>query len=139
MGPGSTTLPLSLRLFGQFEAQVCGAPLPSLRTRKGAWLLSLLALRAGGAIERKWLAGTLWPDSPDALALRNLRTSLADLRQALGRHADRLHSPTSRTLCLDLAGAAVDVLAFDQAIRHGDAPALEQAVALYRGPLLEGW
>lgn len=138
MGLALTQLPLSLRLFGQFEAQVDGVPLPPLRTRKGEWLLSLLALRAGGAIERRWLAGTLWPDSPEALALRNLRTSLADLRQALGREANRLQSPTPHTLRLDPSGAAVDVAAFDQAIRHGDPPDLEQAVALYRGPLLEG-
>src|SRR5438046_4894501 len=135
----STEVPLSLHLFGRFEAQVCGVPLPPLRTRKGEWLLSLLALRAGSEIERRWLAGMLWPDSPDALSLRNLRTSLADLRQALGREADRLRSPTSHTLCLHLSGAEVDVVAFDRAIRQGDVCALEQAVALYRGPLLEGW
>src|SRR5207248_616639 len=48
-------------------------------------------------------------------------------------------APSSRTLSLDLAEADVDVLAFDAAIARGDRPALERAVALYRGPLLEGW
>jgi predicted ATPase/DNA-binding SARP family transcriptional activator len=138
----STGVRLSLLLFGRFEAQVCGVPLPPLRTRKGEQLLSLLALRAGGRprsgwVERRWLAGLLWPDSSDAQSLRNLRTSLADLRQALGPEADRLHSPTSHALCLDLSGAAVDVLTFDQAIRQGDTLSLKQAIALYRGPLLE--
>src|SRR5262249_33626435 len=132
MPMGSTEVPLSLHLFGRFEARVCGIPLPPLRTRKGEWLLSLLALRAGEEIERRWLAGLLWPDSPDDQSLRNLRTSLADLRQALGRETGRLHSPTSHSLCLDLTGAAVDIIAFDQAIRQGDTAALEQAVALYR-------
>src|SRR5262249_15896688 len=42
------------------------------------------------------------------------------------------------TLALDLTGAEVDVLAFDQAVAQGDEPVLERAVALYRGPLLEG-
>src|SRR5262249_24790300 len=46
-------------------------------------------------------------------------------------------SPTPRTLSLDLAGADVDVIAFDQAIVRGDTAALEEAVSLYRGPLLE--
>src|SRR5215212_2409891 len=114
MRMGSTEAPLCLYLFGSFEARVGGVPLPPLRTRKGEWLLSLLALRAGREIERRWLAGILWPDSPDAQSLRNLRTSLADLRQALGREADRLHAPASQTLCLDLAGAMVDVVGFDQ-------------------------
>jgi non-specific serine/threonine protein kinase len=33
----------------------------------------------------------------------------------------------------------VDALAFDAALAEGSLPALQQAVALYRGPLLEGW
>ncbi|MBI3722288.1 MAG: hypothetical protein HY248_07010, partial [Fimbriimonas ginsengisoli] len=129
---------LCLCLFGPFEARVSGAPLPRLRTHKGEWLLALLTLRGGGDLERAWLAGLLWPDSPEALAARSLRTSLFDLRQALGPAAGRLRSSTPHTLCLDLAGAEVDVLAFDEAIAQGDVPALERAVVLYRGPLLEG-
>jgi hypothetical protein len=39
---------------------------------------------------------------------------------------------------LDLAGVQVDVMAFDRAIAQGDAASLQQAVALYGGPLLEG-
>src|SRR5262249_26946666 len=42
------------------------------------------------------------------------------------------------TLSLDLSGAQVDLLAFDQAIARGDVASLEQAISLYRGPLLEG-
>src|SRR5262249_30678225 len=71
-------------------------------------------------------------------ALKNLRSSLADLRQALGPAAARLRSPTAQTLCLDVAGAEADVIAFDAAITAGDEASLERAVALYRGPLLEG-
>src|SRR5207244_9210812 len=133
------TAPVTIRLLGGFEVQVHGTPLPRLRAQPGYWLLALLALRPGAAVDRAWLAGTLWPDSPDATAAENLRTYLKDLRRALGPEAGRLRSGSARTLCLDLAGAAVDVVAFDQAIRQGDAPALEQAVTLYRGPLLEGW
>jgi hypothetical protein len=33
----------------------------------------------------------------------------------------------------------VDVVAFDGLIARGDLPSLEQAAALYRGALLEGW
>ena len=32
-----------------------------------------------------------------------------------------------------------DVIAFDRAMARGDAASLEQAICLYRGPLLEGW
>src|SRR5205823_2118822 len=75
---------LVIRLFGSFEVWRDGQPLPTLRTRKGQWLLTLLALRAGQEVERAWLAGTLWPDSSEAQALANLRNSLTDLRGALG-------------------------------------------------------
>src|SRR5438876_870693 len=76
--------PLVIRLFGSFEAHVHGRPLPRLRTRKGQWLLALLVLRPGEELERDWLAGCLWPESPQARALANLRSSLQDLRRALG-------------------------------------------------------
>src|SRR5262245_12663783 len=99
--------PLALRLFGPFEAQLHGQPLPPLRARKGAWLLALLALRPGRDVDRAWLAGTLWPESPERQASMSLRRCLADLRQALGDQAYRLLSPTARTLRLDLEGAFV--------------------------------
>jgi predicted ATPase/DNA-binding SARP family transcriptional activator len=119
-------------------------PLPKLASRKGEWLLALLALREGrgyprsGWIERSWLRGILWPDSAEEPAQRNLRNSLADLRRALGPAGSRLHSPTSQTLALDLSAAQVDVAAFDRAMARVGLPALEEAIALYRGPLLEG-
>jgi predicted ATPase/class 3 adenylate cyclase len=132
-----------IRLFGPFELLANGCPLPRLRTRKGQWLLALLAMRAGRELDRAWLASTLWPDSSPTQAFVNLRVSLNDLRRVLGAADsrpvgwDRLCSPTGRTLCLDLTGAEVDVVAFDEGIACGALAALERAVSLYRGPLLE--
>src|SRR5690349_14552421 len=111
-----STLPLQIMLFGPLEVRVHGQPLPPLRSRKGAWLLALLALRQGRAVDRGWLAGTLWPHSPESQALYSLRRSLADLRQALGDQAGCLHSPTPHSLCLCLPAEAVDLLGFDMAI-----------------------
>jgi class 3 adenylate cyclase/DNA-binding SARP family transcriptional activator len=130
--------PLEIQLFGPLDARCHGIPLPNLRTRKGQWLLALLVLRAGREVERDWLSGLLWPESPESPTRANLRRSLTDLRQALGPEACRLHSPSARTLRLDLEGAAVDVMAFDAALAQGDAASLKEAVGLYRGPLLEG-
>jgi predicted ATPase/DNA-binding SARP family transcriptional activator len=135
--PTDTTAgPLTIRLFGPVEICLHGAPAGQLRTRRGGWLLALLTLRAGREVERAWLAGTLWPDSREAVS--TLRRSLTDLRRILGPEADRLRTPTKQTLQMDLAGAFVDVLAFDAAVERGETSDLEQAVALYRGPLLEG-
>jgi DNA-binding SARP family transcriptional activator len=130
--------PLRVNLFGPLEVQVHGKPLPRLRSRKGQWLLALLVLRGGAEVERSWLAALLWPDSSESQGLANLRISLKDLRRALGPEAARLHVPTPRTLRLDMAGAEIDVPAFDEAIARGDLASLERAVGLYRGPLLQG-
>ncbi len=138
------TVGLALHLFGPMDVRVAGQPLPRLRSRKGLWLLALLALRAGGDIERDWLAETLWPDCHQSDAKRSLRQSLHDLRAALGNEAVRLTSQTPRTLRLDVSPGAngiwIDLHFFDAAMdrRKSRLPdALENATRLYRGPLLE--
>lgn len=130
---------LTLTLFGPFQVCLDGKPLTGLRSRAGRGLLVLLTLNHPRAVERPWLAALLWPDSPESKAFANLRNCLKDLRSVLGREAHRLRSPTPRTLALDLAGAVVDVLAFDAAVARGDPTSLTEAVALYQGPLLKGW
>ena len=134
----SADSPLAIRLFGPMDVRVQGQPLSQLRSRKGYWLLALLVLRHGRQVERDWLAGTLWPESDQSQAYSSLRRTLTDLRQAMGAEAARLRSPTPQTLCLSIPEEAVDVLAFDAALARGDPASLRKAVALYRGPLLEG-
>ena len=90
-----------------------GEPIPPLRSRKGLWLLALLALRYERDVPRDWLAETLWPDSSSAQALSSLRRTLTDLRRALGREAARLTSPNLHALRLRLDRAFLDVAAFD--------------------------
>jgi non-specific serine/threonine protein kinase len=130
--------PLAIGLFGGWEVRLEGRPLPPLRSEKSRWLLALLALQGGRPVERVWLAGTLWPESGQEQAAFNLRRNLTDLRHAFGLEARRLDAPSRRTLRLDLDSAEVDVLIFDEAVARGDAASLERAVALRRGPLLEG-
>jgi predicted ATPase/DNA-binding SARP family transcriptional activator len=129
---------LRIRLFGRFEVETHGQPLRPLRTRKGQWLLALLALHPRRECERDWLAATLWPQSLDSKAHYNLRRSLSDLRQALGPEACRLESPTPHSLRLNLADADTDVSRFDGLVAGDDLASLGQALALYAGPLLEG-
>lgn len=128
----------SLHLFGPFAASVASRPMARLRSRKGQWILALLALRAGAAVEREWLAGTLWPENAEEKALYSLRRSLADLRQALEGEAWRIEAHTPRTLFLNLEDARVDVRVFDSEVKQADPAAWQRAVAVYTGPLLEG-
>ncbi|BDI28535.1 hypothetical protein CCAX7_005860 [Capsulimonas corticalis] len=130
--------PLTLTLFGPMQILVGGQPIVRLRSRKTLWLLALLVLRGGRPVERVWLAETLWPDIDPTRSLSSLRAILSDLRAALGAEGARLRSTSGNTLSLDIAGAEIDVLAFDAAVASGKIPALERAVALYQGTLLEG-
>ena len=124
---------LTLRFFGPPEVRLSdGTLLPPPRTRKGLWLLALLVLRAGKTVERVWLAGQLWPDTPTESGLANLRRSLTDLRKLLGPDAACIASPTATTLVFEERGVDCDVLAFDTD------PLSPLALSLYRGTLLEG-
>src|SRR5579871_1504918 len=136
--PTGGTVSLELRLFGPLQVLAQGKPLPRFRSRKPLWLLALLTLRQDRPVERAYVAGLLWPESSESQAYANLRNALSDLRRALGSQAGRLTSPGRHTLCLNLAGARADVIAFDRAIASGDVESLERVITLYTGPLLEG-
>ena len=132
---------LEVRLFAGFEVRLGGKPLPPLRSRREQWLFALLVLRHDRDNPREWLATTLWADNDEAQALFYLRKSLSNLRQALGAEAPRLLSPTPRTIRLDVTGALVDVAEFERAIKRSmdlsdPSALLQEAIALYRGPLL---
>jgi DNA-binding SARP family transcriptional activator len=139
LGGDPTAAPqFEIDLFGPISIRVRGAELPPLPSRKGAYLLALLALRHDREVDRDYLAGLLWPDSEQDKALFNLRQMLSRLRQALGAEAWRLGTPARHTLRLDVRGACVDVAAFDAAVSRPEPEAWRTAVELYRGPLLEG-
>src|SRR5678816_4639142 len=108
---------VEFRLLGGFDVLVNGEPLPPLRSRREQWLLALLVLRHDRDTARDWLATTLWPDADQSQALFYLRKSLSNLRTALGSEAARLHSPTPRTIRLNLDGAFADIVAFDNALQ----------------------
>lgn len=129
---------LSIRLFGAFEALHGGDPVPRTRSRKEQWLLAYLILNHLTAQDRDHLASMFWPDSEDEAALGNLRRSLKNLRHVLGADAYRITSPGLRTVGVDLTGASVDVLEFDAAPALTNEQAVEAALELRRGPLLEG-
>ena len=154
---------LQIRLFGAPSVIFAGgseAPLPSDKARA---LLAYLAVEAGQPHRREKLAGLLWPGFTESSARANLRRALADLRQAIGDHQA---SPpylliAQETIQFNSASdAAVDVTAFTALVSAGTQPVpdvspidpslrrtalqstssqLEQAVALYRSPFLEGF
>src|SRR5262249_17541909 len=101
------TVQVEIRLLGPMEVLIAGQPATGFRSRRTRWLLGLLALRANCEVERRWLAGTLWPDKFEEKALGNLRWTLNDLRRALGSAAGIIGSPSARSLRLDAERAVI--------------------------------
>lgn len=152
---GGAMARLQIRLFGApsfLLAEGSEADLPSDKARA---LLAYLAVEAGQAHRREKLAGLLWPGFTETSARTNLRRALADLRQAIGDH--QATPPyllvAQDTLQFNAASdASVDVSALIRLINPTTPAAptnlpgfqsilssLEQAVALYRAPFLEGF
>lgn len=98
--------------------------------------LALLALLAAGCDERctrDKLIGYLWGECDERRARHALADALYILRSTLG--SDTVRSIGS-VLQLDTEAIWTDVGAFETAVGRGD---LEGAVALYRGPFLDGF
>lgn len=119
-----------------FRIELFGAPRVLQRgvevrlpIRKSLALLAYLAIE--GRTTRAKLAALFWGDSGDEAARRNLRRELHRLREA--GLADVIAADDSSLALTD--GVASDVAEFDAASRT--APAV--ALALYRGPLLDGF
>ena len=137
---------LSLSVLGPFQAALDGEPIARFESDKVRALLAYLAVEADRPHRRERLAGLLWPDRPDQVALSNLRSVLSNLRLAI---ADRRAQPpyllVSRdTIQFNVASDCfVDVRAFTELVAPGragqpDDGRFQQAVALYRGRFLEG-
>ncbi|MGH2494466.1 MAG: BTAD domain-containing putative transcriptional regulator, partial [Ktedonobacteraceae bacterium] len=135
---------LTIRLLGAPEALCAGTPL-LLHDQKARALLYYLAA-TGQPRSRDYLASLLWSESLESNARHSLRSSLYHMRQALqARGADDVLSGEGDTICLKLADDACDVAHFRRLLERGSAdavdsvPHLDQAIALYRGPLLQGF
>lgn len=142
---------LEIKLFGEMEVSLDGQ-LVRFPTQKTKELFAYLVLHHRNAHPRAQLARLLWPDSDEERAKANLRQTFSRLRKALGEAE-----------CLRFSGGAVqfqaqdfwcDLLEFERLLSGTPQPpsppasllsareeskkirALEQAIALYRGPFL---
>jgi DNA-binding SARP family transcriptional activator/TolB-like protein/Tfp pilus assembly protein PilF len=128
---------LKLQLLGQFRAQNGAGGSLSIASKKGQALLAYLALTAGQRHSRDKLAMLLWSDRPDDRARHSLRQCVLTLRKVLGSDAESALLADDEGLWLDAEQVEVDALAFEQAVAAGSREALEGAMALYGGDLLE--
>src|SRR5215813_1223306 len=128
---------LQLRLLGGFDLQAGPGQAVPIRLKKAQALLAYLACHPGQSCPRDKLATLLWPERDDRQARANLRKVLFVLRPRLSLVPPSLRLDED-TVTLDSAALDVDVLAFQRLARRADPEALQQAVDLYGGDLLEG-
>jgi DNA-binding SARP family transcriptional activator/tetratricopeptide (TPR) repeat protein len=132
--------PLSLTFLGSFQAVLGGQALTAFRSAKVQGLLLYLALRQQQPQARDVLAALFWPDEPEAVAKKNLRQSLYQLRQVLGE-GDASEQPyllVTRTTA-QFNGASAHTLDVTTFVASLEADDLEQAAAVYAGELVPGF
>lgn len=131
---------LSLTFLGTFHTMLDEKALTAFRSAKVQGLLVYLALTNQHPDAREVLATLFWPDEPDAVAKKNLRQSLYQLRQVLGETASQegfyLLVTRSTVQFNPDSDHFLDVTAFLNCLENDQ---LEQAVALYQGDLLPGF
>jgi DNA-binding SARP family transcriptional activator/tetratricopeptide (TPR) repeat protein len=131
--------PLHVYVLGPPRVEWLGQPLAVPRRQARALLFRLASSQR--AVSRQALSFLLWPDIHEADARRLLTRLLTHLRRALPV-PEVLHTVGDR-VGLDVLQAWSDVLEFDrlcavQDFQNRFAP-LQQSVALYRGPFLDGF
>ena len=130
---------LEIRLLGQFDVRLDGAPI-EIPSRPAQTLLAYLALNAGVAQRREKLAGMLWPEANDVQARNNLRYTLWQARKALGRgeaSPETYLTADKITVTLGVWCDAVEIL---RPVNGGSDPeSLLRAASLYGGELLPGF
>jgi len=137
---------LMITLLGSFQVILDGVHPAALGYDKARALLAYLAVEAGRPHRRECLAGLLWPDRPEQRARQSLSQALYDLRHAIVLSSadppfllstyDTVQFNPDCQYDLDVA----EFLALaDQTDEVRAVQALEDALALYRGPFPEGF
>ena len=125
---------LHLRILGGAAVLSSDGPLTGAAGRRRALaLLALVATARDDGLARDRALALLWPELDSERARNNLKQLVFSLRRAL---SPEIFAATGATLRLDPNVITVDVWAYEKAIADG---ALENAVARYGGPFLDGF
>ncbi|HEY9526355.1 MAG TPA: BTAD domain-containing putative transcriptional regulator, partial [Anaerolineales bacterium] len=132
---------LQIRLLGQFDVRLDGKRIV-ISSRAGQSLLAYLAMTAGTAHRREKLAGTLWPDSSEENARKNLRQELWRIRKAIPAQnlpeVDDYLLADEFTLTFNRdADTWLDVSILENS--DPDIQSLTSGLSLYQGELLPGF
>lgn len=147
-------VPGRLTCLGRFSLEIGGHRVDDTGAKPmERALLHLLSIRAGTRAHRESLVASLWPDADSEAGLHRLQVAVSSLRRLLtaaGVDGNEVLSRTGDAYCLVLpAGSEFDVELFQAAAARAESgrtardpgaerKALEEAFALYAGPLLPG-
>ncbi len=140
---------IRIQLLGSFELYDPQGKLIKLPTRKVEALLTYLILSRDRPQARERLAGLLWGESPEDKARLSLRAALHALREALEPEPDQkgkyILFSRANVQFNPQAPCWIDLVQFERLLEEADAlqgperaRALQEAIALYRGELLQG-
>ncbi len=151
---GPALAPARLGCLGGYLLEIGGRELDDQAAKPmERALLHLLSIRVGAAVHRETLVGALWPDADPDAGLHRLQVAVSSLRRligAAGGDGNEILARAGDAYRLALPeGASVDVVSFEQAVRRAEAArasgdtaaekvALDEALAVYGGPLLPG-
>ena len=127
-----------LRLFGGFELRRTNGEVVDLPGQKDRALIAIL-LRSGASQSRDKLASLLWSERGDKQARDSLKHSLNRLRPSFCSATSPMIVADRNSVALDPTAVTVDVAVFEQRLSDGTPEALERAVTLYQGDLLDGF
>jgi len=120
----------------------------TLRGRQQRALLAVLLLNANQVVSTDRLVECLWGERPPAAARSLLQGRVAELRRTLRNGHDRKHQPLVTRppgYCLEVQPGQLDVDQFERLVATAEQASpeqatalLDQALALWRGPVLDG-
>src|SRR5262249_18962303 len=131
--------PLIVTLLGGFEIRGASGQIISLPTKKTLALFGYLALRPGKAYPRDRLAALLWGNSADEQARKSLRQAMYVLRKALPEADVPTLLMEGETIAINPDAVEVDAAVFERLVGERTPDALDRAVTLYHGDLLENF
>jgi DNA-binding SARP family transcriptional activator len=131
--------PLHLTLLGSFGARREDGMVISVRRRKARALLAYLALKPGAMQSREKLIALLWGDAEPGHARHSLRQTLTVLRRDLAPWRESGLALDGDRVRVEPGLVTVDATTFERLAVSAATADLEQAAALYRGELLEGF
>ncbi|TPI19867.1 alpha/beta fold hydrolase [Mesorhizobium sp. B4-1-1] len=126
-----------LYLLGGFDLASSGAAAPTL-SRKARAMMAYLALQAGQAQSREKLAALLWSLNGETQARMSLRQAVSAVRKAMHKCGSGGFVTDGASVALYLDEIDFDVARFETLATGSSPEHLEQALAVYRGDLLDG-